>query len=96
MTFFKHVNPLKSKGKSYNYYSLDALEQAGVGQVSKLPYSIKVLLEAVLRQVDGRVITKEHVENLSKMGNKRTKRYRCSIQTITCYPTRFHRCTSSC
>ena len=64
MMFFNHASPLKSKGKRYNYYSLDALEQAGVGKVSKLPYSIKVLLEAVLRQVDGRVITKEHVENL--------------------------------
>ena len=55
-------------GKHYNYYHLDALEQAGVGKVSKLPYSIKVLLESVLRQQDGRVITKEHVENLAKWG----------------------------
>ena len=37
-------------GKTYNYYHLDALEEAGVGKVSKLPYSIKVLLESVLRQ----------------------------------------------
>jgi aconitate hydratase len=55
-------------GKRYNYYHLGALEQAGVGNVSKLPYSIKVLLESVLRQQDGRVITKEHVENLAKWG----------------------------
>jgi len=55
-------------GKRYNYYNLEALENAGVGKVSKLPYSIKVLLESVLRQVDGRVITKEHVENLAKWG----------------------------
>lgn len=61
------------EGKQYNYYSLDALEQAGVGNVSKLPYSIKVLLEAVLRQVDGRVITKEHVENLAKWGTSEQK-----------------------
>ncbi|MGE7760502.1 aconitate hydratase AcnA [Peribacillus sp. NPDC097895] len=56
------------EGKRYNYYSLDAIEKAGDGQVSRLPYSIKVLLEAVLRQVDGRVITKEHVANLAKWG----------------------------
>ena len=62
---FQSRKSFEIEGKKYNYYSLDALEQAGVGQVSKLPYSIKVLLEAVLRQVDGRVITKEHVENLS-------------------------------
>ncbi len=56
------------EGERYNYYSLDAIEKAGDGQVSRLPYSIKVLLESVLRQVDGRVITKEHVENLAKWG----------------------------
>ena len=55
-------------GQRYNYYSLDAIEKAGDGKVSRLPYSIKVLLEAVLRQVDGRVITKEHVANLAKWG----------------------------
>src|SRR4051812_29099526 len=60
-------------GKHYNYYHLDALEQAGVGKVSKLPYSIKVLLESVLRQQDGRVITKEHVENLAKWGTDEVK-----------------------
>ncbi|MEK5411088.1 aconitate hydratase AcnA [Priestia sp. FSL W8-0001] len=55
-------------GSTYNYYRLQALEEASLGAVSKLPYSIKVLLESVLRQVDGRVITKEHVENLAKWG----------------------------
>jgi aconitate hydratase A / 2-methylisocitrate dehydratase len=60
-------------GKRYNFYHLAALEQAGVGKVSKLPYSIKVLLESVLRQQDGRVITKEHVENLAKWGTNEVK-----------------------
>ncbi|WP_338469357.1 aconitate hydratase AcnA [Niallia sp. XMNu-256] len=60
-------------GKRYNYYQLAALEKAGVGKVSKLPYSIKVLLESVLRQLDGRVITKEHVENLAKWGTNEVK-----------------------
>ncbi|KZE12778.1 aconitate hydratase AcnA [Priestia aryabhattai] len=60
-------------GSTYNYYRLQALEEAGLGNVSKLPYSIKVLLESVLRQVDGRVITKEHVENLAKWGTKDIK-----------------------
>jgi aconitate hydratase len=60
-------------GKSYHYYRLNALEEAGIGNVSKLPYSIKVLLESVLRQADGRVITKEHVENLAKWGSSELK-----------------------
>lgn len=55
-------------GKNYHYYRLKALEEAGVGEVSRLPYSIKILLESVLRQYDGRVIKKEHVDNLAKWG----------------------------
>ncbi len=55
-------------GKRYNYYRLAALEEAGTANVSRLPYSIKVLLESVLRQFDDYVINKEHVENLAKWG----------------------------
>jgi aconitate hydratase len=65
---FKSRSSFESSGKRYHYYRLSALEEAGLGNVSKLPYSIKVLLESVLRQYDGRVITKEHVENLAKWG----------------------------
>ncbi|MFX3616966.1 MAG: aconitate hydratase AcnA [Sporolactobacillus sp.] len=55
-----------SGGKAYTYYQLDALKP--FGDIARLPYSIKVLLEAVLRQCDGTVIKKEHVENLAKWG----------------------------
>ncbi|MCD8508483.1 MAG: aconitate hydratase AcnA [Bacillus sp. (in: Bacteria)] len=58
----------EANGKTYNYYDLKAIEEAGVANVSKLPYSIKVLLESVLRQFDGRVIKEEHVKNLAKWG----------------------------
>ncbi|MBT2575162.1 aconitate hydratase AcnA [Bacillus sp. ISL-51] len=70
---FQAKKTFSSNGKTYHYYSLKALEDAGVGNVSKLPYSIRVLLESVLRQVDGRVITKEHVENLAKWGTAELK-----------------------
>lgn len=55
-------------GKTYNYYRLQALKDAGVADVSRLPYSMKILLESVLRQYDGKTIKKEHVENLAKWG----------------------------
>lgn len=61
------------EGKRYHYYRLAALEEAGLAKVSRLPYSVKVLLESVLRQLDGRVITKEHVENLAKWGSEEVK-----------------------
>ncbi|MFQ3871494.1 aconitate hydratase AcnA [Staphylococcus sp. Mo2-1] len=52
-------------GKSYTFYDLNTLEEQGLTKVSKLPYSIRVLLESVLRQEDGFVITDEHIKALS-------------------------------
>lgn len=60
-------------GKTFNYYRLAALEEAGIAKVSRLPYSIKVLLESVLRQHDGYVIKDEHVEELAKWGKDANK-----------------------
>lgn len=70
---FKAHSSFEVNGKRYQYYRLAALEEAGIGKTSKLPYSVKVLLESVLRQYDGRVITKEHVENLAKWGTAELK-----------------------
>ncbi|GGL62344.1 aconitate hydratase AcnA [Sporolactobacillus putidus] len=63
---FNARRKFSSSGKTYYFYKLDALEN--FGDLERLPYSIKVLLEAVLRQCDGTVIKKEHVENLAKWG----------------------------
>jgi aconitate hydratase len=70
---FNARSSFEANGKQYNYYRLSALEEAGIGNVSKLPYSVKVLLESVLRQLDGRAISKEHVENLAKWGTNELK-----------------------
>jgi aconitate hydratase len=70
---FNARTSFEANGKRYHYYRLAALEEAGIGKVSKLPYSVKVLLESVLRQYDGRVIGKEHVENLAKWGTDELK-----------------------
>ncbi len=50
------------------YYRLSALEEAGLGALSRLPYSIRVLLEAALRQADGFEITREAIETIAKWG----------------------------
>ncbi|UOE92656.1 aconitate hydratase AcnA [Alkalihalobacillus sp. LMS39] len=70
---FKSRSSFEVNGKTYNFYRLQALQEAGVGNVSSLPYSVKVLLESVLRQEDGFVIKKEHVENLAKWGTSDLK-----------------------
>ncbi|MFN0312192.1 aconitate hydratase AcnA [Kurthia sp. ISK08] len=55
-------------GKTYNFYRLGAIEEAGVANIKRLPYSIRILLESVLRQYDGYVIKEDHVDNLAKWG----------------------------
>jgi aconitate hydratase len=52
-------------GKSGKYYSLPALEKAGLGKISRLPVSIRVVLESVLRNCDGKRITEQHVRELA-------------------------------
>jgi len=47
------------------YYSLKRLEDEGLCQLSRLPYTVKVVLESILRNVDGRVITDEDVRNVA-------------------------------
>ncbi len=52
--------------RSYSIFSLERLEQAGVGSLSHLPISLKVLLENLLRQEDGRAVRKEDIQALVK------------------------------
>ncbi|TFB23106.1 aconitate hydratase AcnA [Filobacillus milosensis] len=65
---FNAKKQFELNGKTYNYYHLKALEEQGLGNVSRLPFSIRVLLESVLRQHDGHVIKDEHIEKLAKWG----------------------------
>jgi aconitate hydratase len=52
-------------GVSGRYYSLPALEAAGIGRVSRLPVSIRIVLESVLRNCDGKKVTEAHVRQLA-------------------------------
>ncbi len=53
-------------GKSGKLYSLPRLEKAGVGKISRLPVSIRIVLESVLRNCDGKKVTEEHVRQLAR------------------------------
>src|SRR5699024_6043861 len=64
---------LEVNGKTYNYYDLKAVEEAGLGKISRLPYSVRVLLESLLRQHDGHQIKDEHIEGLAKWGTEENK-----------------------
>ena len=52
-------------GRQGSYYSLPRLEETGVGPVSKLPVSIRLVLESVLRNCDGNRVTREAVRTLA-------------------------------
>jgi aconitate hydratase len=63
---FDSLKELKlPSGAAGRYYSLPALEAAGAGKVSRLPVSIRIVLESVLRNCDGRKVTEEHVRQLA-------------------------------
>jgi len=56
---------LHAHGRSYTIYRLDSLEELGLTRIDRLPYSIRVLLESVLRQVNGREIKEDDVRALA-------------------------------
>jgi len=52
-------------GKQGQFYSLPALEKAGVGAISKLPVSIRLVLESVLRNCDGKKVSEANIKDLA-------------------------------
>ncbi|MGI9381934.1 MAG: hypothetical protein ACR2PO_02175, partial [Methyloligellaceae bacterium] len=52
---------LEAADKTYAYYSLPAAEANGLAGASKLPYSLKVLLENLLRHEDGQTVTADDI-----------------------------------
>lgn len=65
---FRLQKSFELNGKKYNYFDLKGIEEAGLGKVDRLPYSIRILLESVIRQYDGRVIKDEHIKGLAQWG----------------------------
>ena len=66
---------LKVGNKTYAYYSIKAAEKAGLGDLSRLPYSLKVLLENLLRYEDGRSVTVDDIKAVAKwLKDKRSDR----------------------
>ena len=63
---FRCCKTLKAGGKTYAYYSLPVAEKNGLKGISRLPFSMKVLLENLLRNEDGRTVTKEDIKAVSE------------------------------
>ncbi len=67
---FKTAKTLTVGGKTYHYHSLKAFAAAKVGDLSKLPYSLKILLENLLRHEDGVAVKKKDIEALAQWNPK--------------------------
>jgi aconitate hydratase len=59
---FKSRRTLTAGGKTYVYFSLTAAEKNGLKGISRLPYSLKVLLENLLRYEDGKTVTADDIK----------------------------------
>ncbi len=94
---FDSLKELKlPSGAAGRYYSLPALEAAGAGKVSRLPVSIRIVLESVLRNCDGRKVTEEHVRQLANWSPERaarTTRSRSSSPASCCRTSPACRCS---
>ena len=63
---------LKVNGREYDYYSLAAAREAGLAEIDRLPFSLKILLENLLRFEDGETVTREDLQALDRWSRDRT------------------------
>jgi len=59
------------KGREGFFHSLPALEEQGIGKISRLPVSIRIVLESILRNCDGKKVRRKDVETLAKWNAKK-------------------------
>jgi aconitate hydratase len=62
---FNTRDQIATRSGDYTIYRLDRLESAGVAKIDRLPFSIRILLESVLRNQDGHKVTRQDVLNLA-------------------------------
>ena len=63
---FKCRTTLKVGAKTYAYFSLKAAEKNGLKGISRLPFSMKILLENLLRNEDGRTVTADDIRAIAE------------------------------
>jgi len=67
---FNTLQTFTVDGASHQFYSLPALEKAGVGKISRLPVSIRLVLESLLRNCDGKRVSEQAIRELAGWGAK--------------------------
>ena len=74
---FKSLKKLEVDKKVYNIFSLNEAEKNGLEGISKLPKSLKVLLENLLRFEDGKSVKKEQILSIKSWLDKKTQNRNC-------------------
>jgi len=67
---FHTLQTFTAAGASHQFYSLPALEKAGIGKISRLPVSIRLVLESLLRNCDGKRVSEQAIRELAGWGAK--------------------------
>ena len=75
---------LTAGGTEYMVYDFNLLESKGIAKVSRLPFSIKILIENLLRKLDGKVVLEEDLVNIA---NWKKKSYDAPVE-IPYHPAR--------
>ncbi len=68
---------LKAAGKDFDYYNI-----ANLDGIDHLPYSLKVLVENLVRNIDGANITDEHVKTPARLGSERRTQPRDPVHAV--------------
>ena len=77
------INHVRVQGIEYQLFDINKLEERGIAAISRLPFSIKILVENLLRKLDGRIVREEDLLNIAKW----KKRYDAPIE-IPYHPAR--------
>ena len=77
------INHVSVRGIEYQIFDINKLEEKGIAAISRLPFSIKILVENLLRKLDGRIVREEDLLNIAKW----KKRYDAPIE-IPYHPAR--------
>src|SRR5436190_8401140 len=90
---FNTRTSLTAAGRRFQYFSLPALEKAGFPGLARLPYSLKILLENLLRREDGRFVDADDIRTLAgwDVTSKAAKEMasmpaRCRLQDLPAWP----------
>lgn len=59
------LKQLQVDGKTYDYFDISELENQGIGKIARLPYSIRILVENLLRKLDGKVVEDKDLQAIT-------------------------------